>query len=87
VIDDHSGWSRLAATADHYMIQVLFTDPQAASEGLTEKESKRLELNTRSIDSEMGMVVGAQLPTDGKTGHRYRQKYHCGSNIPRSTGK
>jgi dihydrolipoamide dehydrogenase len=70
VIDDHSGWSRSAATADHYMIpQVLFTDPQAASVGLTDKDAKRLGLNTRSIDSEMGMVVGAQLHTDGYAGH------------------
>jgi pyruvate/2-oxoglutarate dehydrogenase complex dihydrolipoamide dehydrogenase (E3) component len=70
VIDDRSEWSRSAATADHYMTpQVLFTDPQAASVGLTEKDAKRLGLNTRSIDSEMGIVVGAQLHTDGYVGH------------------
>jgi len=70
VVDDHSEWSRCAATVDHYMIpQVVFTDPQVASVGLTEKDAKRLGLNTLSIDSEMGMVVGAQLHTDGYVGH------------------
>jgi dihydrolipoamide dehydrogenase len=49
--------------------QVLFTDPQAASVGLTEKDAKRLGLNTYSVDSEMGIVVGAQLHTDGYVGH------------------
>jgi len=70
VIDDRSKWSRSAATADHEMTpQVLFTDPQVASVGLTEKDAKRLGLKARSIDSEMGMVVGAQLHTDGYVGH------------------
>jgi len=65
VIDDHLKWSRSAATADHDMTpQVIFTDPQVASVGLTEKDAKRLGLKTRSIDSEMGIVVGAQLHTD-----------------------
>jgi pyruvate/2-oxoglutarate dehydrogenase complex dihydrolipoamide dehydrogenase (E3) component len=35
--------------------QVIFTDPQVASVGLTEKDAKRLGLKTRSIDSEMAM--------------------------------
>ena len=70
VIDDRSEWSRSAATVDHYMTpQVVFTDPQVASMGLTEKDAKRLGLNTRSIDSEMGIVVGAQLHTEGYVGH------------------
>lgn len=70
MIDYHSEWSRSAATVDHYMLpQVVFTDPRVASVGLTEKEAKRLGLNIRSIDSEMGIVVGAQLHTDGYVGH------------------
>ena len=52
---------------DCYIPQVVFTDPQVASVGLTEKDAKHL--NTRSIDSEMGIVVGAQLHTDGYVGH------------------
>jgi pyruvate/2-oxoglutarate dehydrogenase complex dihydrolipoamide dehydrogenase (E3) component len=40
-IDCHSEWSRSAATADPYMTpQVIFTDPQVASLGLTEKDAK-----------------------------------------------
>jgi pyruvate/2-oxoglutarate dehydrogenase complex dihydrolipoamide dehydrogenase (E3) component len=70
VIDDHSKWSQSTATADHDMTpQVIFTDPQVASVGLTEKDAKHLGLNTRSIDSEMSTVVGAQLHTDGYLGH------------------
>jgi dihydrolipoamide dehydrogenase len=70
VIDDHSEWSLSVARADHDMTpQVLFTDPQVASVGLTEKDAKRLGLNTYLVDSEMGIVVGAQLHTDGYVGH------------------
>jgi pyruvate/2-oxoglutarate dehydrogenase complex dihydrolipoamide dehydrogenase (E3) component len=70
VIDDHLEWSLSTARADHDMTpQVLFTDPQVASVGLTEKDAKRLGLNTYSVDSEMGIVVGAQLHTDGYVGH------------------
>ena len=70
VIDDHSEWSLSVARADHDMTpQVIFTDPQVASVGLTEKDAKRLGLNTYSVDSEMGIVVGAQLHTDGYVGH------------------
>jgi dihydrolipoamide dehydrogenase len=70
VIDDHSEWSLSFARADHDMTpQVLFTDPQVASVGLTEEDAKRSGLNTYSVDSEMGIVVGAQLHTDGYVGH------------------
>lgn len=40
-----------------------------ASVGLTEKDAKHLGLKTRSSDSEMGIVVGAQLHTDGYVGN------------------
>jgi len=40
-----------------------------ASVGRTEKDAKRLGLNTLSIDSGMGIVVGAQLHTDGYVDH------------------
>ena len=70
VIDDHLEWSLSIARAENDMTpQVLFTDPQVASVGLTEKEAKRSGLNTYSVDSEMGIVVGAQLHTDGYVGH------------------
>ena len=70
VINNHSKWNRSNATADLDMIpQVIFTDPQVASVGLTEKDVKRLGLNARSVDAEMSTVVGAQLHTDGYVGH------------------
>lgn len=69
-IGDHLEWSRTAAGADHDMIpQVVFTDPQVASVGLTEKDAKALGLNARSVDAEIGTVVGAQLHTEGYVGH------------------
>jgi hypothetical protein len=37
--------------------------------GLVASDAKRLGLNTLSIDSGMGIVVGAQLHTDGYVDH------------------
>jgi len=69
-IDNRPEWNRAAAKADHYMIpQVVFTDPQVASVGLTENDAKALGLNLRSVDAEIGSVVGAQLHTEGYVGH------------------
>lgn len=63
-------WSQSVAKADHNMVpQVIFTDPQVASVGLTERDAKGLGLNTRSFDSEIGEVDGAQLKVDGYVGH------------------
>src|SRR5919204_3725832 len=60
----------MAAKADHDIVpQVIFTDPQVASVGLTERDAKGLGLNTRSVDSDIGMLVGAQLKADGYVGH------------------
>jgi pyruvate/2-oxoglutarate dehydrogenase complex dihydrolipoamide dehydrogenase (E3) component len=65
------GWSRSVAKADrHNMIpQVIFTDPQVASVGLTERSAKDSGLNTCSVDSDIGTVDGAKLHTDGYVGH------------------
>ena len=69
--DDQSAeWSQSVAKADHDMIpQVIFTDPQVASVGLTERDAKGLGLNTRSVDSDIGMLPGAQLKEEGYVGH------------------
>jgi pyruvate/2-oxoglutarate dehydrogenase complex dihydrolipoamide dehydrogenase (E3) component len=69
--NDESGeGSRSVAKADHNMIpQVIFTDPQVASVGLTEQSAKGLGLNTRSVDSDIGTVDGAKLHTDGYVGN------------------
>jgi pyruvate/2-oxoglutarate dehydrogenase complex dihydrolipoamide dehydrogenase (E3) component len=69
--NDESGeWSRSVAKADSHNIipQVIFTDPQVASVGLTEQSAKGLGLNTCSVDSEIGSVDGVKLHTDGYVG-------------------
>ena len=64
------GWSKSAAKADRNAIsQVIFTDPQIASVGLTEQNANNLKLNVRAVDHEMGSLEGAKLHTDGYIGH------------------
>jgi pyruvate/2-oxoglutarate dehydrogenase complex dihydrolipoamide dehydrogenase (E3) component len=48
--------------------QVVFTDPQIASIGLTEESAHSLKINVRAVDSEIGTLPGAQLHTDGYDG-------------------
>jgi dihydrolipoamide dehydrogenase len=68
--DQAAEWSQSAARADYDMIpQVIFTDPQVASVGLTEQSAKDLGLNTRSVDSDIGNLPGAQLKEEGYVGH------------------
>src|SRR5205807_1918771 len=50
IIDnEHTDWSRAAVKADkrNMIPQVVFTDPQVASVGLTERDARGLGLNTR----------------------------------------
>jgi dihydrolipoamide dehydrogenase len=43
------------ATSDHMAVpQVIFTDPQIASVGLTEESARSLKINVRAVDSEIG---------------------------------
>jgi pyruvate/2-oxoglutarate dehydrogenase complex dihydrolipoamide dehydrogenase (E3) component len=57
------------ATSDHMAVpQVIFTDPQIASVGLTEESARSLKINVRAVDCEMGSLPGAQLHTDGYDG-------------------
>jgi pyruvate/2-oxoglutarate dehydrogenase complex dihydrolipoamide dehydrogenase (E3) component len=57
------------ATSDHMTIpQVVFTDPQIASVGLTEESAHSLKINIRTVDSDIGTLPGAQLHTDGYDG-------------------
>jgi dihydrolipoamide dehydrogenase len=57
------------ATSDHRVVpQVLFTDPQIASVGLTEEGARSLKINVRTVDCEMGTMPGAQLHSDGYEG-------------------
>ncbi|MFF5988942.1 dihydrolipoyl dehydrogenase family protein [Prauserella flavalba] len=61
---DTTPWSRYTATADHHAVpQVVFTDPEVASVGLTEGESDR----HRVLDLDIA-VAGSALHADGYTG-------------------
>jgi pyruvate/2-oxoglutarate dehydrogenase complex dihydrolipoamide dehydrogenase (E3) component len=62
-------WGAHAATADHDAVpQVVFTDPEAASVGLTAEEAERRGLRVRAVDLDMGEVAGAALYADGYRG-------------------
>ncbi|RAJ68980.1 dihydrolipoamide dehydrogenase [Streptomyces sp. Amel2xB2] len=62
-------WGAHAATADHDAVpQVVFTDPEAASAGLTAAEAEERGLRVRAVDLDMGGVAGAALYADGYRG-------------------
>lgn len=67
---DAAPWSAHRATADHHAVpQVVFTDPEAASVGLTAAQAERAGHNVRTVNVDLGAVVkGAQLYADGYTG-------------------
>jgi pyruvate/2-oxoglutarate dehydrogenase complex dihydrolipoamide dehydrogenase (E3) component len=68
--NSYEPWKKWVATADHMAVpQVIFTDPQIASVGFTEKGARSLNMNVRAVDYDMGAVVGAMLHTDGYSGH------------------
>ncbi|MBZ4015688.1 dihydrolipoyl dehydrogenase family protein [Streptomyces purpurogeneiscleroticus] len=62
-------WGAHAATADTAAVpQVVFTDPEAASVGLTAEEAERAGHRVRSVDVDLGGVAGASLYADGYRG-------------------
>lgn len=62
-------WGAHAATADHAAVpQVVFTDPEVASVGLTAQEAERQGLRVRAVDLDLGGVAGAALYADGYRG-------------------
>ena len=63
-------WSQYSATADNCAVpQVIFTAPEIAAVGLTEKEANAKGMNVRVVDYEIGRVAGAALYADGYEGH------------------
>ncbi|GGH37099.1 dihydrolipoyl dehydrogenase family protein [Microbacterium album] len=67
---DGERWARHVATADHGAVpQVVFTDPEAASVGLTAAEAAQRGLRARAVDYDLGAVAGAGLLADGYAGH------------------
>lgn len=64
-----TAWGAHVATADHEAVpQVVFTDPEVASVGLTAAAAKKVGYRTRIIDYEIGSVAGATLAAVGYTG-------------------
>ncbi|PPH14021.1 pyridine nucleotide-disulfide oxidoreductase [Rathayibacter sp. AY1G1] len=62
-------WGAHVATADHEAVpQVVFTDPEVASVGLTAAVAEKAGYRTRVVDYEIGSVAGAALAADGYTG-------------------
>ena len=66
---DDAAWGTHVASADHAAVpQVVFTDPEVASVGITEKQAREGCLNIRVVDYDLGSVAGSSLQADGYTG-------------------
>lgn len=67
---DTAPWGVHAATADHHAVpQVFFTDPEAASVGLSADQAQQAGHRVRVVDVEIGdAVMGAKLHADGYRG-------------------
>jgi len=62
-------WGAHAATADHAAVpQVVFTDPEAASVGLTLAEAEHAGHRVRAVDYDLASVSGSGLYADGYRG-------------------
>ncbi|MFJ9624004.1 dihydrolipoyl dehydrogenase family protein [Streptomyces sp. NPDC101181] len=66
---DTAAWGAHAATADHAAVpQVVFTDPEAASVGLTLAEAERAGHRVRAVDHDLAAVAGSSLYAEGYRG-------------------
>jgi pyruvate/2-oxoglutarate dehydrogenase complex dihydrolipoamide dehydrogenase (E3) component len=62
-------WGRHVATADERAVpQVVFTEPEIASVGLTAAAAEAAGLRTRVVDYDLGAVAGSSLHADGYQG-------------------
>jgi len=62
-------WGKHAATADSRAVpQVVFTDPEAASVGLSLAEAEQSGRRVRAVDYDLASVSGASLYADGYRG-------------------
>jgi dihydrolipoamide dehydrogenase len=67
--DPAQAWTKFAATADHCAVpQIVFTDPEAASVGLTEARAKEAGRRVRAVEYDMGHISGTKLVADGYQG-------------------
>jgi len=66
---DDAPWGAQAATADERAVpQVVFTEPEVASVGLTAAAAEAAGLHTRVVDYDLGAVAGAVLHAEGYRG-------------------
>jgi pyruvate/2-oxoglutarate dehydrogenase complex dihydrolipoamide dehydrogenase (E3) component len=66
---DTRPWGAHVATADRLAVpQVVFSDPEAASVGMTADEAHRDGRRVRVVDYDLGGVAGASLYADGYRG-------------------
>jgi len=66
---DTERWGTHVATADVSAVpQVVFSEPEVASVGLTAEEARRAGRNVRVVDYDLGQVAGASLYADGYRG-------------------
>ena len=66
---DEASWSRYVATADHCAVtQVVFTDPEVASVGLTAAGAEEQGIDLAVVDCDLGAVAGAKLQADDYSG-------------------
>ncbi|MFI7452978.1 dihydrolipoyl dehydrogenase family protein [Nonomuraea sp. NPDC049714] len=62
-------WGRHAATADERAVpQVVFTEPEIASVGLTAAAAEAAGLRIRVVDHDLGAIAGAVLHAEGYRG-------------------
>jgi len=62
-------WTPYTATADHCAVpQVIFTEPEVATVGLTEEQARARGIDVRVVDYDIGQVAGAALFADDYTG-------------------
>ncbi|MER7246993.1 NAD(P)/FAD-dependent oxidoreductase [Kribbella sp. NPDC000426] len=63
-------WGRHAATADERAVpQVVFTDPEVASVGLTVAAAEAAGLRIRAVDYDLAATAGSSLYAEGYQGH------------------
>ncbi|MFI5840010.1 dihydrolipoyl dehydrogenase family protein [Catenuloplanes sp. NPDC051500] len=66
---DDGRWGRHASTADERAVpQVVFTEPEIASVGLTAAAAERAGLRIRVVEYDLGAVAGSALHADGYKG-------------------
>ena len=64
-----AAWSRYTASADDAAVpQVVFTDPQIASVGLTEKAARERGLEVWTAEHDLAAIAGAALVSDDPRG-------------------